>query len=140
MLACTKRLSSTRRFWVLRSKLSTLTLLNSIMCEGLSARCFPTSVIFITNTPMNNGYTHKFIKNIIHSSLTKYFSDNNYRKEGPERLKLCFYLPYIGDASFKVRKRRMLESHFIQDSMFNHKLLNDYMKSVPLYLFNLPYR
>ena len=55
---------------------------------------------FITNTLMNNGYTHEFIKNIIHSSLTKYFSDKNYIKEGPERLKLCFYLPYIGDASF----------------------------------------
>ena len=40
---------------------------------------------------------------IIHSSLTKYFSDNNYIKEGPKRLKLCFYLPYIGDASFNVQ-------------------------------------
>ena len=28
-----------------------------------------------------------------------------------------------------TRKRRVLESLFIQDSMFNHKLLNDNMKS-----------
>ena len=47
MLSCIKRLSSTRRFRVLRSKLSTLTLLNSIVCDGLSARCLPTSVILV---------------------------------------------------------------------------------------------
>ena len=39
-----------------------------------------------------------------------------------------------------TRKQRVLESLFIQDSMFNHKLLNDNLISVPLYLFNLPYR
>ena len=38
-----------------------------------------------------------------------------------------------------TRKRRVLESLFIPDSTFNHKLLNDNLKSVPLYLFNLPY-
>ena len=47
MLSCIKKLSGTRRFRVLRSKPSTLTLLNSIVCEGLSARCLPTSVILM---------------------------------------------------------------------------------------------
>ena len=52
---------------------------------------------------MNNGYTRNFIQSIIHSSLTRYFTEYNYTKEGPEPLKLCFHLPYIGDASFKIQ-------------------------------------
>ena len=36
------------------------------------------------------------------------------------------------------RKRRYLESLFIQESLYKYKLLNDNHKSLPLYLFNLP--
>ena len=36
------------------------------------------------------------------------------------------------------RKRRYLESLFIQESLYKYELLNDNHKSVPLYLFNLP--
>ena len=39
-----------------------------------------------------------------------------------------------------MRKRRVLESIFIQDSILKHTLLNDNLKSVPLYIFNLPRR
>ena len=41
---------------------------------------------------MNNGYTRNFIQNIIHSSLTKYFTEYNYIKEVLEPLKLCHTL------------------------------------------------
>ena len=64
---------------------------------------FHKEVEFITKTLMNNGYTRNFIQSIIHSSLTRYFTEYNYTKEGPGPLKLCFYLPYIEDASFKIQ-------------------------------------
>ena len=41
------------------------------------------------------------------------------------------------DFERNARKRCVLESLFIQDSMLKH---NDNLKSIPLYLFNLPYR
>ena len=56
ILSCIKRLSSTRRFQVLCSKPSTLTLLNSIVCVGLSARCLPTSVILVPEVLQCSSY------------------------------------------------------------------------------------
>lgn len=201
----------------------------------------------ITKLLMQNGYTRSFIENIVKSQLDKLYSDEPYKKFGPEPKHIFIRLPYLGDASsrllgsinsclnqFKLgtisvkilhnfsrlegnfhfkdkqpkhllngvvyqitcscglryvgetsrclkvrfdehckkegtnmtevgkhlaespdhtiafdevkvlafeqstRKRRYLESLFIQDSLSKYDLLNDNHKSIPLYLFNLP--
>ena len=51
---------------------------------------------------------------------------------------IIFYIIYIFERN--TRKQRVFERLFTQDSMLNHKLLDDSLKSVPLYLFKVPYR
>ena len=63
------------------------------------------------------------------TEVGKYLAESPGHTVSFEDVKILSFEPH-------TRKRRILESIFIQENKF--KLLNDNLRSIPLYIFNLP--
>ena len=63
---------------------------------------FDTEINRIKELLMNNGYNKVFLNNIIWTQLNRLYTDDTYKKHGPEQRKYFIRLPFLGDPSNRL--------------------------------------